>query len=225
MRADSSRQTDGRSRVIAIPAIVLALITLLAGCEQVFTWSPFGGLQRNPANMSPEQQVTFAQDALESGDPDAMGDAFELLQDSEDPETQLLAVDLALGAAEIETTLTDLLAATMDEGGDPEQALADALAGLSAEDLAMLDAAGDLLDAAAEEGEPTPEQYAFTAIGLLAVAADEAGGLEELETVDPDSDAAATLDQAIGFLEAASAGLEESGQDADILAGFEDLLG
>ncbi len=213
------------STTTVVVATILEVVVLgLTGCERVFTYSPFESLRRDPANLSVEQQVTFARDALSSGDPAAMEDAFALLSTSEDPETQLLAVDLALGAAEVETVLTDLLASGIAESEDPTAALEEALAGFSEDDIALLSAAADLLVEASAETEPTPEQYAFTAIGLVAVAASQAGGLSELESVDPDSEAGQTLTQAATFMQEAATALEESGQSADILSGFEDFL-
>lgn len=208
-------------RIVAAAAI----IATLGGCERVFTYSPFESLQRNPANMSADQQVTFAQDALSSGDPEAMADAFALLSTSEDPETQLVAVDLALGAAEVETVLTGLLSSGIEESEDPVAALEEILAGFTEEDVALLGSAADLLDSSVSGGsEPTAEQYAFVAVGLIVVAASEAGGVEELGSVEEGSDAALAVEAATTYLQQAATLLEESGESADILSGFEGFL-
>lgn len=189
-------------------AITLAFI-VIAGCENVFTTSLLSGLQRDPSTLSAEQQVRYAEEALASGDPEAMADAYATLRTSDDPETQLLAADLAIGAAGLETTIT----ATLGElagGGDPETILGEALATFDEDDLAMLADAAALLAAASDDGSvtPSPEQYAFAAVALVAV-----------EVAANDGDLASTTipPQAEEFLEAAAAGLQESGQTTDLL--------
>jgi hypothetical protein len=56
-------------------------LLLLGGCEAVFTFSPFTGLQRDPSNLTPEQRLSYAQDALASGDLDAMQSALDAIKD------------------------------------------------------------------------------------------------------------------------------------------------
>lgn len=192
-------------RLLATSIALLAL----AGCENVFTTSLLSGLQRDPSTLSPEQQVRYAEEALASGDPEAMADAYRTLRTSDDPETQLLAADLALGAAGLETTITGALG-ELTGGGDPETVLAEALASFDEDELAMMADAAALLAAASGDGAvtPTPEQYAFAAVGLVAVEVAGNDGDLESTTIPP---------QAEEFLEAAAAGLQESGQTTDLL--------
>lgn len=207
-----------RRRLTAIPralAIVLLVAVGLAACENVFTTSPLSFLQRDPSTLSPEQQVSYGEEALASGDPDAMADAYEALRESDDPETQLLAADLALGASEIEGTITQALAG-LQEGGDPEAVLEEALAGFDDEDLARMQDAADLVDAADESASPSAEQYALAAVGLIAVSASESDGDLSSTTVSG---------QAEEFLTAAYDSLQESGESTDLLEGIGGAVG
>ena len=205
-----------RFRLIAVA--LLAAMAVLA-CENVFTSSPLTFLQRDPANLSPEQQVQFGEDALSSGDPAAMADAYAALSDTTDPETQLLAADLALGAVELDSVLSTAFESASAEGGDIEAAVEEALAEFTADDLELMVEAAALVDAADEEATPTPEQYVFAAIGLLAVAAsEEDGDISAIDGADPN------IVQAQAFLDAATAQLEADGNPSDLLSGIEDLL-
>ncbi|MFW5744904.1 MAG: hypothetical protein ACOC2D_16635, partial [Spirochaetota bacterium] len=165
--AGQPRRRPGRRLLPLLGAFTL----LLASCENVFTTSLFSFLQRDPSRLSPEQQVAYGRDAIASGDPEAMAEAYEHLKDSDDPETQLLAADLALGAVELEETLLEVASAD-----DPVATLEDALDDLTDDDYAMMRDAAALVDSADESVEPTAEQYFFAAAGLIAAAADENGG-------------------------------------------------
>lgn len=99
-----------RLRPVAAAALILAL---LAGCDTIFTASPVSFLQRDPDDMSPEQRTKFAEDALASGDPEAIEDAYDAIKDdassSTDGDLQLLAAQLALELAGISDVLDDLV--------------------------------------------------------------------------------------------------------------------
>jgi len=205
-------------------ALILTLTSVLFfGCERVFTTSPFAFLQRDPSTYTDEQARSYAENALASGNEAAMAEAFGLLADSTDPETQLIAVELALGAAGMETVLTGLVGSLAAEGSDPESVVTAALEEFTEEDIALLVSAGGLLDSAEEGTSPTAEQYAFVAIGLIAAAADEVG-VDGLDPPPPGSDAEAYVDQATTFLSAAKALLEAEGGSSDILEGFTGLI-
>ena len=203
-----------------IAAIVVLLA--LASCENVFTTSPLSFLQRDAANLSPEQQIQFANDALASGDEDTMAEAYNVLKDSDDPETQILASELALGAAGLQSAVTAALG-DISGGGDTGTVLEETLAGFTAEDFALMSEAAALLDAADGTVTPTPEQYAFAAIGLMAVAVEENGGSTTgLDAVGPGDPGYEETQQAEAFLEAAAAALQADGESTDLL---DNLLG
>ena len=207
-------------------SIILIVITVLVlcGCERVFTSSLLEFLQRDPASYTDAQKLIFAEDALASGDEAAMAAAFELLADSTDPETQLLAVELALGAAGVGSVLTTAIAGLSAEGADPEAVIGDALDGFTDEDIALLLQAAALLDQADDSATPTAEQYAFAAIGLIAAAADDAGGVENLNPAPGGSDAETYEAQAAVFLDEALDLLVAEGGSTDILDDFIGLV-
>lgn len=215
-----AREHRRPGRAVGMLALATALAVMLASCENVFTTSLFSSLQRDPSNLSPEQQVAYGEDALASGDPAAMAEAYEVLKDSDDPETQLLAADLALGAVELEATLLE--AASAD---DPVATIESALDGFSDEDFTMMREAAALVDSADDSVEPTAEQYLFAAAGLIAVAADENGGTSGLEADPPPSAVEEEVNQARAFLDAAAASLQASGESTDVLDGVGDAIG
>lgn len=216
MRVSANRRTQRRP-ISAVKLLgVAALIAVgFASCESVFTTSPLAFLQRDPSTLSPEQQVSYGEQALASGDPDAMAEAYETLKESDDPQTQLLAADLALGASEVEGTITQALAGLQDDG-DPEAVVEEALAGFDEADLQRMQEAADLLDSADESVTPTAEQYALAAVGVIAVAASENEGDLSATTVPV---------QAEEFLTAAYDSLQESGESTDLLEGIGDAAG
>lgn len=203
-----------------IAAIIVALV--MVSCENVFTTSPFTFLQRDPANLSAEQQIEFANDALASGDEDKMAEAYAVLKDSDDPETQLLASELALGAAGLQSAVTAALG-DMSGGGDTSTVLEETLSGFTAEDFALMGEAAALIDAADDTVTPTPEQYTFAAIGLMAVAVNDNGGSTTgLDGLGPGDPGYEETQQAEAFLEAAATALQADGESTELL---DDLLG
>lgn len=89
-------------------ASLLGWVLVLSGCEQIFTASLLSFLQRDPANLPPEQQVAWAEQALASGDPEAMAKAYELVKD--DPANAYLAASLAVELSGIPVVLTQAIA-------------------------------------------------------------------------------------------------------------------
>ena len=83
---------------------------LLGACERIFTVAPISFLQRNPANLDSDQQIAYARDALAAGDTEAMLAAYDLLRTTDDPETQILVADLALGIAGISSLTVRFIA-------------------------------------------------------------------------------------------------------------------
>lgn len=105
---------------------------LFVSCEAVFTYSPLSEitwLKRDVSKLSAGQQQAYARSLLESGaDPEALMEAYLLIaaQAGRDPELNLLAADLALGASGINTILTTVITqAASGEDMDFEELLAD----------------------------------------------------------------------------------------------------
>ena len=78
----------------------------MGGCEAIFTSSPFTGLQRNPSSLSPEQQITYAQDALASGDKTAMQAAYDALKSETSATAVYMTAELGIELSGVPTLLT-----------------------------------------------------------------------------------------------------------------------
>jgi hypothetical protein len=91
----------------SLAAIGLLLFLFLAGCEAVFTTSLLSFARRDPSKLSPEAQVVWAEEALASGDPEAMAAGYKLVKD--DPNNQLLAADLALELSGVPEVMRDMI--------------------------------------------------------------------------------------------------------------------
>jgi hypothetical protein len=92
---------------VLMPTTALLVVTL-AGCQALFTTSPFSFLQRDPANLPPEQQVTWAEQALASGDPAAMAKAYAVIKNR--PDQVYLAASLAAELSRVPKALADAIA-------------------------------------------------------------------------------------------------------------------
>jgi hypothetical protein len=92
--------------ILAVTGV--ALLALLAGCQAVFTYSPLSFLQRDPADLPPDQQVSWAEQALASGDPQAMAQAYDLVKG--DPDQAYLAASLAAELSGVTQALADAIA-------------------------------------------------------------------------------------------------------------------
>jgi hypothetical protein len=157
-----------------------ALILLLASCEAVFTTSYLTGLQRDPANLKGEALEAYAESLLASGTAtqEELAAAYEAIADdaaaSTDPDLQLLAADLALGASGLNQVIEDTLDQIEEilDGSATFNPLEE-LAGL---DLALLEESAALVSAAADNGAAslTGTQALIGAAGELVEAANNA---------------------------------------------------
>ena len=166
---------------ILVIVLVVASIFTYTSCQQIFTYSALEWAQRDPADLPPEQQISYAESILSSGDTEAMADAYAVIDDllADDPNNVdliLLAADLAIGGSGITDAIANLDLENLDTS--VETILADI-------DLDLVAAsAAHIVDA--EALDPTAistDQYLNTGLILLAKAADEAGGFGNLDAV------------------------------------------
>ena len=194
-----------------LPGLLL-LSLLLAGCQELFTYSLFQGLQRDPSDLPPEQQISYAQSALAAGDIDAMADIYDeiVALAADDPDLYLLAADLAMGASGITGVISDVLS-------DP--AAFDYTTDLANVDLVMLANVADNVLAAEVAGVAgiTDEQY-VTAAGAEALQWLKLGNSLPTDTAGWN---AVTADPAGSELEATKYYLVQAGQDP---ADFDDIF-
>lgn len=112
-----------KKKVERVSAICL-LALILASCQQVFTYSPLSVFQRDPADvmarMSTEQKAAYAQSLLDQqADPDDLAVAYEEIASDAgtDPELNLLAANLAIGAGGLGEAVDSILE-TVGAGGE-----------------------------------------------------------------------------------------------------------
>jgi len=88
-------------------SLVLLLLLILAGCQAIFTYSPLSFLQRDPANLPLDQKIAWAENALASGDPEAMATAYDAIKDESG--VDYLAANLALELSGVPQLLFEVM--------------------------------------------------------------------------------------------------------------------
>ena len=198
-----------------------AALLLLSGCDIIFTTSPLAFLQRDPADMSLEQRVYYAEQALASGDEGAMRDAYDAIKAdaaaSSDGDLQLLAGQLALGLSGINDTLDDLINIDFGAPLAANQAYINQMvAALNATYVG--EAAGFYQDADANAGDLGGADYILGALAILADATVAGGG-------DVDTLVAADVNPAILFLTSAQTSLGPDDPSYGLVTDFLAFLG
>jgi hypothetical protein len=178
-------------RITAAIAAVL-IIFAFSSCQQVFTASAYFWVVNDISTMSPDQKVSYAEDLLSSGSSDELGVAYAAIAEllpadyttatdltAAEIELVLLAADLAVGSSKIGETLTSAIdSLATGEGVTP--ALLDNIVTTN------LESAVTLIEAAIDNGaELTSEQYTNAAAAQLLIVVGDAGGIDNLGTVDP----------------------------------------
>ena len=205
-----------------IKFIVLAVITILiyTSCQQLFTYSALEWAQRDPSDLPPAQQISYAKSILSSGDTAAMADAYAVINDlvTEDPdnvELQLLAADLAIGGSGITDAIANLDLDNLDTSVETV---------LASIDLTFVAASAAHIETAAALNPEavSSEQYLNTGLILLAQAAEEAvlgfAGLSTITNGGAPSDAGwSTLVKANEFILRGGGVIADYGVDNDQL--------
>ena len=86
--------------------VVLALVTL-AGCQDIFTYTPLKGFQRDPSSLSSEQRLEYAQNALASGDKSTMRDAYDAIKTDTSPDAVHLTAELGIELSGVPGLIND----------------------------------------------------------------------------------------------------------------------
>jgi hypothetical protein len=147
--------------------LIVLLPILLISCEQMFTHSLFEWAQRDPSNLSEAQQVSYAQSVLGSGDKDAMTDAYEAIKDNSDPEVQLLAAKLAVGASGLNEAVESAIA-DLDAIEDGSKSIEDYLNTIDAVMLTnVADRMSEALDDPSTKESVTSEDYVTVAAAIV----------------------------------------------------------
>jgi hypothetical protein len=156
------------TRFAALAAAAAAL--LLGGCEAVFTYSPLSGLQRPPSSMTPAQRLTYAEDALASGDQAAMKGAYDAIKNDSGADAQYLTAQLGIELSGV----PDVLVQIASDPSTVSSQLNTIDAFITAHNLDpayMVAAAAQLAAAKAAGAVLTTMDYAMGSMGLLLGAA------------------------------------------------------
>ncbi|HET6451502.1 MAG TPA: hypothetical protein VFI08_09330, partial [Spirochaetia bacterium] len=159
----SSVRPAARFRRVAAGA---AAVILLAGCQAIFTYSPLSGLKQNPADMTPAQRLTYAQDALASGDTATMKTAYDAIKNDTSGDAQYTAAQLGIEISGVPTVLRTIATDTSSVSSQLSS-INDFITANHLDPTYMV-AAEPQLAAAAAAGLPlTDTDRAMGAIGLL----------------------------------------------------------
>jgi len=213
----------------------ISLVLILLGCQAVFTYSPLSFLQRDPSTLSADAQKTYAEDALASGDAEAIAKAYDAIKallkaNPEDPELNLLAAKLGVEVSGVPGLIDQIIQGELDlSGPDALKDVSDFINSSAVDPQAMIDA-GTYYQAAESGGELTSTDYIMGSLGILLGAASDASGsttdLSSLETPGSwDTAAQDEAQNAVDFLNTGLEGLAADDPARDILTGFSDYLG
>jgi hypothetical protein len=154
--------------------LTLAMLPLLLlGCEAIFTYTPLEFLQRSPANLSAAGRLTYGENALASGDTQAMIDAYNALSADTSDQAQYLAAQLAIQISGV----SDLLL-SVATGSTPLPAVEDSASltawiteNGNADTITYLEAAGEKLNSIDDTSTLTAMDYVYGSLGLALEAA------------------------------------------------------
>ena len=176
------------SRTLAPLSLVLAVLATLGACQAIFTYTPLGVFQRDPATLSPAEQLTYAQNALASGDRASMLAAYAAIKSDTSNAGSYTAAQLAV---EISGVPELIVAAISDPASltGASTSVTDFLTAHPAVNPSYLVAAAARL-AALPPADLTPMDYVYGGLGLALDAA-TVGGVINFAAADPTKMAAA----------------------------------
>lgn len=169
-------------RLLVPPALLLTVLFALGACQAMFTYTPLTSLQRSPATMTPAEQITYAQDALASGDTAAMKTAYEAIKDQTGTTASYTAAQLAVEISGVPQLIVSAISdPSIISGGatDVNSYLA-----------AHPDIQPDYLIAAAlkldsmPNSDLTPMDYVYGGLGLVLDAATQTNGTIDVTNLD-----------------------------------------
>ena len=172
-------------------AAAVTAVIMLSSCYQVFRSSVFAGIPVDMSTMSSDQKVAYAEDLLASGSEDELEAAYTAIEEliaaqggaESNPDLALLASELAIGASGLGETMTSALEA-VTAGEDISATLLDGLT--TGDNLTDLENAVAMMEAAETGGAvPSNEQYANAAAAQMLLVVEDAGGIDNLGSVDP----------------------------------------
>jgi len=170
------------SRFLAPLALTFAALFSLAACQALFTYTPLTGLQRSPATMTPAQQITYAQDALASGDKAAMTTAYDAIKDDTSTTASYTAAQLAVEISGVPALLVKAISdPSFSSGGTAD--VTSFLAANPSIQPQFLVAAAQKLDSV-PKADLTPMDFVYGGLGLVLDAATQTDGSINFSSLD-----------------------------------------
>ena len=166
---------EGRRPRAPLSLLILLVLTMLAGCQDIFTFAPLKGLQRDPSTLSPEQRLVYGQDALASGDKGAMLAAYDALKTDTSVDAVHLTAELGIELSGVPGLLNDAVTdeSKLTGSGTTLQDYIDTHAGV---DPLLIIAAGQSMRALDMAGYPlSTNDRLLGAIGLALEASQSQG--------------------------------------------------
>ena len=151
-------------------AAAAAALVLLAGCQAMFTYTPLSGLQRPPSSLTPAQRLTYAQDALASGNTSDMKAAYDAIKNDTSSAAQYTTAQLGIQLSGVPQVLIQIAtdpSTVTSQLNTVDQFITDH----NLQPSYIIAAAGQLSAAAAAGAALTTMDYAMGAMGLLLAAA------------------------------------------------------
>ena len=170
-------------------ALLLTVLFALGACQAMFTYTPLTSFQRSPATMTPAEQITYAQDALASGDKAAMTTAYDAIKDQTGATASYTAAQLAVEISGV----PELIVSAISDPSVISGGATDVNSYLAAHpDIqpAYLIAAAQKLDSV-PKSDLTPMDYVYGGLGLVLDAATQANGTIDVTNLNATKLAAA----------------------------------
>ncbi len=215
---------------------LLILLLFMWGCQAIFTYSPLSIFQRDPSTLSAGAQKTYAEDALASGDSEAIAKAYSsitalLAKNPEDPELNLLAAKLGVEVSGVPELIDQIVQGKLDLSGSSAVSDVSDFINSSGVDPSVMVQAGEYYRAAdANGGELSSTDYIMGSLGILLGAAQDSGGstndFSSLGTPGTwNSTAQSEAQSAADFLNEGLTGLPADDPTRSILEGFSGYIG
>ena len=139
----------------------------------MFTYSPLSGLKRPPSSMTPAQRLTYAQDALASGNTADMKAAYDAIMNDSGASAQYTTAQLGIQLSGVPQVLVQIAAdpSTLSTGGNALNTVQDFITSHGLDPTYMVAAAAQLAAAQAAGATLSTMDYAMGAMGILLGAA------------------------------------------------------
>jgi hypothetical protein len=175
---------EGRKPHAPVTLLILLVLMILSACQDIFTYTPLKGLQRDPSTLSAQQRLVYAQDALASGDKNAMLAAYNAIKTDTSPDAVHLTAELGIELSGVPGLINEAVTneSTLTGSGNTITAYLAAHPGL---DPSLMVAAGNSMLALAQAGYPLSTNDRI--LGAIGLAMGAASPSYDLSTLPPAS--------------------------------------